>query len=77
MTRLHQLRNGEYARLVEIDHDQAIKKRCESKGIIEGSIISVISSRWVVVFRIDSSVYVLSRHIAEHIRVIPLNTVEQ
>lgn len=36
MTRLYELKNGEYARLVEIDHDMNSKKRYESKGILGG-----------------------------------------
>ena len=67
------MKNGEYARLVKFDHSQEIKKKCESKGIFEGSIILVISNRWVMVFRIDSKVYALSKHLAGCIQVIPLN----
>ena len=76
MTRLYELKNGEYARLVEIDHDMNGKKRFESKGILGGSIISMISNHWVIVLRIDSSVFALSKNLAEKIRVIPLNTIE-
>jgi len=76
MTWLYQLKNGEYARLVEIDHDPKDKTRYESKGIVEGSIFLVISNHRVIVFRIGSSVFALSKHLAKRFRVIPLNTSE-
>jgi hypothetical protein len=76
MTYLHQLKKGQCGRLVAFDHEADVKRQSESKGIFEGGIISVISHHFVMVFRIDSRCFALSKKLVENLRVIPLNTME-
>jgi len=72
MTMLNQLKYGDIARIVAFENGSELKKKFVSKGILEGSIIRVISCLGLITFNVDSKIFSVSNGIAENVRVIEL-----
>jgi len=72
MVMLNQLKSGSYARIVKFENRQYIREKLYSKGIMEGTIIKIISCFGLIVFRIDKKIYSIDNRIANDIRVIEL-----
>ena len=72
MVMLNYLRSGCIARIVKIENNQVLKDKLKSKGIIEGSIIRVISCFGPIIFEVDKRIFSIGNKIAEKIRVIEI-----
>jgi len=72
MVMLNQLSSGSFARVVKIENKTLIREKLNSKGIVEGSFIRVISCFGLIVFQVDTKTYSIGNKIAEKIRVIEL-----
>jgi len=72
MTKLNQLKPGVIARIVAFESRSELKKKFVSRGILEGSIIRVISCFGLITFNVNSKIYSVSNGIAENVRVIEL-----
>lgn len=70
MTMLNQLKSGDIARIVAFENGSELKKKFVSKGILEGSIIRIISCFGLITFNVDSKIFSVSNGIAENVRVI-------
>ena len=70
MTMLYQLESGDIARIVAFENGFELKKRFVSKGMLEGSIIRIISCFGLITFNVDSKIFSVSNGIAENVRVI-------
>jgi len=68
-TKLSHMKNGESARIVEIDGGHGIRQKLNLRGIFEGSNIRVISINGPVTIEIDRNVVSLGRGMAQKIRV--------
>ena len=73
MTYLNELKSGDFARVVEIKNVVDINNLFVSKGLLEGSFIKIISCFGNIVFESNKKIYVISKGIAERIRVIHSN----
>ena len=70
MTMMNQLKSGEYARIVEINVEEEIKKSLYLKDIKEGCIIRVISSYNSTIIELNNRIFVVGYKIAKKIRII-------
>ena len=70
MTMLNQLKSGDIARIVAFENGSELKKKFVSKGILEGSIIRIISRFGLITFNVNSKIFSVSNGIAENVRVI-------
>ena len=70
MTMLNQLKSGDIARIVTFENGSELKKKFISKGILEGSIIRIISHFGLITFDVNSKIFSASNGIAENVRVI-------
>lgn len=67
---LNQLKSGDIARIVAFENGSELKKKFVSKGILEGSIIRIISCFGLITFNGDSKIFSVSNGISENVRVI-------
>jgi len=67
---MNQLKSGEYARIVEINVEEEIKKSLYLKDIKEGCIIRVISSYNSTIIELNNRIFVVGYKIAKKIRII-------
>jgi len=72
MTMLHQLQSGDIARIVAFEPSSEITKTLGSKGIMEGSIIRIISRYGLITLSVHPKIFSVSDGIAKNIRVIKI-----
>lgn len=72
MVMLNELKPGKIARIVAFENKLGLKNQFVSNGIIEGSIIRIISTFGLITFNINSKIISVSKNIAENIRIIEL-----
>lgn len=70
MTMLHQLKSGNYARIVEINVKEEILQRFYLKNIKEGHIVRVICSYHNLIIDINNRIFAIGYDIAKEIRII-------
>ena len=70
MTMLNQLKSGDIAIIVAFKNESELKKKFISKGILEGSLIRIISCFGLITFNFDLKIFSMSNSIAENVRVI-------
>jgi len=72
MTMLNQLKSGDIARIVAFESGSELKKKFVSKGILEGSIIRIISYFGLITFACNAKLFSVSKIIAENVIVIKI-----
>ena len=72
MVMLNQLKSGSIARIVKFENEPYLKEKLNSKGIIEGSFLKIISCFGLIVIKIDKRMFIIDKRIAKDIRVIEL-----
>ena len=70
MTMLDQLKSGNIARIVAFKNESELKRKFVEKGILEGSLIRIISCFGLITFNVDSKIFSVSNGIAKNVRVI-------
>ena len=70
MTMLDQLKPDELARIVAIDEEHGLRQKLSLRGIIEGSLVRVISSYGLITFEIERKTFAIGCGMAQKIRVI-------
>jgi len=73
MTMLDQLKSGNIARIVAFKNESELKRKFVEKGILEGSLIRIISCFGLITFNVDSKIFSVSNGIAKNVRVIKVN----
>ena len=69
---LSELREGEWARIVAIDglRHGHMRKKLLLRGLLEGSIVRVISCRGPITIEVDRNIVAIGRGMARKIRVV-------
>lgn len=70
---LDQLKSGNIARIVAFKNESELKRKFVEKGILEGSLIRIISCFGLITFNVDSKIFSVSNGIAKNVRVIKVN----
>ena len=68
-TDLSQMKPGEPVRIIDINGGHGIRQKLNLRGISEGSVVRVISTKGPVTIEVDRNVLSIGRGMAQKIRV--------
>jgi len=69
MQKLTELRPGEWARIVAVEGGRGLRQKLLLRGLFEGSIVRVVSSRGPVTVEVNRNIVSIGRGMARRISV--------